>query len=170
MKHCELELHIKRQHQTEKDYECELCDKRFVLKWRMLKHQESHRDPRQKKCHYFNNRKTCPFDELGCMFAHETSEMCKFDNICCNKLCPFQHTINQQENQNSDDNEEKDIAGEKELNLTDEYDDDEMEMEPKYFQTSTPKKREIECEGGIELGFSSCSTSGSFGGANSRFS
>ena len=80
------------------------------------------------------------------MFAHETSEMCKFDNICCNKLCPFQHTINQQENQNSDDNEEKDIAGEKELNLTDEYDDDEMEMEPKYFQTSTPKKREIECE------------------------
>ena len=81
MNNCELELHIRSQHDKAKDYESDLCDNRFVLKWRMLKHQESHKDPGRKKCNYFNNGKTCQFDKIGCMFAHKTSEMCRYDQI-----------------------------------------------------------------------------------------
>ena len=150
MKNCELELHIKNQHEKVKDYECDLCDKRFVLKWRMLKHQESHRDPGKKKCHYFNNRKTCPFDEIGCMFAHETSEMCRFDKICNNKLCPFQHTINKYEIQNNEEQNEVKTKEAENFNFSDNFNDHEMEMEMEMeqnnFQTSTPKKRKYECE------------------------
>ena len=144
MKNCELELHIRSKHEEVKDYKCDLCDKRFVLKWRMVKHQESHRDPGRKKCHYFNNRKTCPFDELGCMFAHETSEVCRFDKICKNKLCPFQHT--EQEKQNNDKEKEVETKEADKFNITDNYDDLEIEMEQSNFQTSTPKKRKDECE------------------------
>ena len=105
MKNCKLEVHIRNEHEHVKDYKCDVCDKGFVLKWRMLKHQDCHRGPGKKKCHFFNNRKTCPFEEIGCMFAHEASEICRFDNICDNQLCPFQHKINQHENQSK--NEQK---------------------------------------------------------------
>ena len=72
------------------------------------------------------------------MYAHTKSEMCKFYNICGNKLCPFQHTINEQENQNSDDIHEKiNKANEKEVGtkdsdeceFTDNFDEHEMRME-----------------------------------------
>ena len=92
MKNCELEVHIKNEHVKVKEYTCDMCDKIFVLKWRLLKHQETHKDPTRRKCHYFNNEKDCPFEEIGCMFAHEDSEFCKFDQICCKKLCFYQHT------------------------------------------------------------------------------
>ena len=144
MKNCELELHIRSKHEKVEEYECDLCEKRFVLKWRMVKHQESHRDTGRKKCHYFNNRKTCPFDEIGCMFAHETSEVCRFDKICKNKLCPFQHTITEQEKQNND-KEKIETNVTEEFNITD-SDDHEIEMEQCNFKTSTPKKRKDECE------------------------
>ena len=29
---------------------------------------------------------------MGCMFAHEKSDMCKFDNKCTSILCSFGHT------------------------------------------------------------------------------
>jgi hypothetical protein len=47
---------------------------------------------RIKKCHYFNNKLACPFNELGCMFAHELSEMCKFNKKCKAYLCPNQRS------------------------------------------------------------------------------
>ena len=112
----------------------------------MQKHQESHRDSERKKCHYFNNQKTCPFDEIGCMFAHETSEMCRFNKICNNKLCPFQHTRNQYGNQNKI--EENYLKGKEaeHFDFTDNFNEYKMEMEPSNFQTSTPKKRKNKCE------------------------
>ena len=64
-KNCDLEVHIKSQHETVKDYKCDLCDKSFVLRWRMLKHQESHRDHKRKKCHYFNNIKHAHLTKSG---------------------------------------------------------------------------------------------------------
>ena len=91
MKNCELEVHIKNQHEV-KEYTCDFCDKTFVLQWRLLKHQENHTNPTWKKCHYFNNEKDCPYEEIGCMFAHEASEICKFGQMCSNKLCSYQHT------------------------------------------------------------------------------
>jgi hypothetical protein len=48
---------------------------------------------------------TCPFEEMGCMFAHETSDMCKFDKKCTRNLCSFGHTSIEEE---SDDKENED--------------------------------------------------------------
>ena len=70
---------------------CENCDKEFILKWRMRKHQKNHTNKSLRKCHYFNNNLTCPFAEMGCIFAHEPSKMCKYDAKCTNHLCSFQY-------------------------------------------------------------------------------
>ena len=50
-----------------------------------------HTNQGTKKCHYFNNAKTCPYEEVGCMFLHESSETCYLSKNCKNKLCPYQH-------------------------------------------------------------------------------
>ena len=44
-----------------------------------------------KKCHYFNNSKICPIEDIGCKFAHEDSEKCYFFDRCRNQLCQFKH-------------------------------------------------------------------------------
>ena len=44
-----------------------------------------------KHCHYFNNGKNCPFEELGSTFLHELSELCKF-KTCRNALFKFKRT------------------------------------------------------------------------------
>jgi hypothetical protein len=71
-------------------FDCEICAKTFVFKWRMRKHVEGHRNPNV-KCHYFNNNKSCHYEDLGCMFVHERSETCKFLERCTKKMCQFQH-------------------------------------------------------------------------------
>ena len=190
-KNCELEVHVINEHQSVQKFQCDLCDKTFVLKWRLRKHQMSHLDEERKKCHYFNNGKNCPFDEIGCMFAHEASKMCMFDKSCSNKLCSYQHSTSSNKNLESEkfkskeDNENSYIC--EDLHS---------------FEASTPKKS-YECEdceneseecvecivkrvrgrhGGVttasrtstlgcsELESSSCSTSGCSGGARSSFS
>ena len=182
MKNCELEVHIKNQHKKVKEYTCDLCDKTFVLEWRLIKHQENHKYPTRIKCHYFNNEKDCPFEEIGCMFAHEESGVCKFGQMCGKKLCSYQHTTSQYKTQGR--------------SKVWSY----HEMESSIFKTSTPKKINecedcadksecVECivkrvqerHGGVttapctptpgccDLGSSSCSPSGC-GGASSSFS
>ena len=89
-KNSELEMHIEICHVSTERYKCEKCNKTFVLKWRLTKHQENHTGI-NKKCHYFNNKKVCPYEEIGCMFDHSLSEICIFGKSCLNKLCPFQH-------------------------------------------------------------------------------
>ena len=42
-------------------------------------------------CHYFNNRKVCPFETVGCMLPHKLSNECRYGTTCRNKLCSFQH-------------------------------------------------------------------------------
>ena len=44
-----------------------------------------------KCCHYFNNEKHCPYENIGCMFLHQDSENCYFGIRCKNKLCQFKH-------------------------------------------------------------------------------
>ena len=84
-----LENHLIK-HET-KGYKCDECEKTFHLEWRFHKHQLSHNSTTIRKCHYFNNDKICPFEEIGCMFMHETSSKCKYDKLCRLKLCSFQH-------------------------------------------------------------------------------
>ena len=71
-------------HDSIEKYSCEHCDKQFVLKWRLQKHQQIHTQHKTKKCHYFNNGKICPYENIGCMFEHSSSELCKY-GIQCNK-------------------------------------------------------------------------------------
>ena len=52
---------------------------------------ENHSYQNGTKCLYFNNFKTCPNEEVGCKFLHETSEKCYFSDKCENVLCQYQH-------------------------------------------------------------------------------
>ena len=95
---CELEMHIKTSHKQTKEYKCEKCNKIFLLKWRLSKHEAIHDiGLKTKICHYFNNNKACPYEELGCMFAHIESDVCKFKSLCSNKLCSYKHSIPEKE-------------------------------------------------------------------------
>ena len=91
-KNFELELHIKSDHASPEIFQCEVCDKTFVLKWRLDKHKRNHSDQKRKRCPYFNNNLVCPFSDLGCMFEHAPSVKCMFDNKCSVKLCQYQHS------------------------------------------------------------------------------
>ena len=90
----DLEVHIKTKHEPNGKYKCETCGKTFALKWRLKKHQENHDSLKARKCHYFNNEKVCPFEEIGCMFDHTLSEMCSYGQSCSHRLCSYQHAYN----------------------------------------------------------------------------
>ena len=87
----ELEVHIRNKHKAIQEFQCEMCDKKFVLAWRLQKHRSNHTEQETKKCHCFNNDKPCPYEEVGCMFAHEPADMCKFGKLCKNDLCSYKH-------------------------------------------------------------------------------
>ena len=87
----DLEKHILQCHDSVKKFNCDKCGKTFALKWRLQKHQKIHTENKLQKCHYYNNMKICPFEEIGCMFEHSLSESCKFGKECNKKLCSFQH-------------------------------------------------------------------------------
>ena len=48
-----------------------------------------HKATKKIRCHYYNNTKPCPFDEIGCMFLHEKSKLCKNADSCQMKLYQF---------------------------------------------------------------------------------
>ena len=80
-KNSDLENHLEKDHNVEK-FECENCDKKFALKWRLAKHEKMHIRKNRKKCHYFNNQKACPFEKLGCMFEHSAAGECHNGSFC----------------------------------------------------------------------------------------
>jgi hypothetical protein len=94
-KTCDLEFHIKVNHDSVETIQCDKCDKTFALEWRFKKHQEIHTNKNIRKCHYFNNQKCCPFEVIGCMFDHSLSAECKYGEKCKKKLCSFQHKKNE---------------------------------------------------------------------------
>ena len=55
-----------------------------------MKHQQGHQAD-SRFCHYFNNKKECPYIELGCTFKHLAAPQCKYGSSCNRKLCQFQH-------------------------------------------------------------------------------
>ena len=95
-----LELHLKN-HEVE-CFKCKVCDKSFHLKWRLEKHESAHNLLNVKFCHYFNNGKQCPYEEVGCMFKHEHAERCRYNYSCKNKLCQFQHSNQETEKDDND--------------------------------------------------------------------
>ena len=88
--HWKFEKHLK-EHGKSKEFKCESCDGTFYTEWRLKMHTKSHEDGDIKFCHYFNNFKVCPYEELGCMFKHAESMNCKYRDRCNNRLCQFRH-------------------------------------------------------------------------------
>ena len=88
----QLEIHLKT-HNALKDFKCEDCGKEFYLKWRFSQHMKTHKSPKVKHCHYFNNNKVCPYEEVGCKFQHKKSSEFRNRNNCKTRLCAFQHSI-----------------------------------------------------------------------------
>ena len=82
-----LKIHLK----SQKKFECYQCGKSFVLEWRLKKHMSIHYSFEIKGCHYFNNDKECPYENIGCMFSHQLAGICKYAKSCKNSLCSFQH-------------------------------------------------------------------------------
>ena len=85
-----LELHSKT-HEEIVPFKCDICEKHFYSKWELKKHEESH-DKIGKFCHFFNNGKNCPFEEIGCKFQNALANKCRYDRKCNIKLCQFQHS------------------------------------------------------------------------------
>ena len=88
----DLESHIDLSHDSVKKFQCDHCDKTFVLEWRLRKHKKMHKQQKIINCHYFNNKKDCPFEKIGCMFMHTFSKMCKYGKNCDKLMCSFQHS------------------------------------------------------------------------------
>ena len=89
-----LELHYKCHEEKAREFKCNQCDLYFYVKWRLDKHVESHQQKNNYFCHYCNNDKNCPFEEIGCKFQHKKSKLCWFADNCKAKLCPFIHKEN----------------------------------------------------------------------------
>ena len=90
-----------KKHEGIKKFKCEECEKEFHIEWRLKRHKEVH-DIKTKKCHYFNNAKTCPYEEIGCKFAHRVSENCYYQRNCRNQLCQFKHDFNDKVNKDAE--------------------------------------------------------------------
>ena len=85
----ELEMHLVT-HQEATKFECDNCGQSFFSKWRLKKHVEGHQKQRR-CCHYFNNKKECPFEKIGCKFNHIPSNNCKFGSQCERPKCQYKH-------------------------------------------------------------------------------
>ena len=89
-RNCDLEAHLEG-HKREKEFKCEVCGKGFYLNWRLRRHKEVHQTQSNARfCHYFNNSKPCPYEDIGCMFIHSKAGKCKVAS-CSFSLCQFEH-------------------------------------------------------------------------------
>ena len=96
-----------------------------------------HTENNIKNCHYFNNRKKCPFEKLGCKFLHAVSKICELGQTCKRYLCPFRHTTDKKVASNDTEMEDAEVDSIDENDTTDEYNS---------FVTSTPQTNQFDCE------------------------
>ena len=87
-----LEKYLKT-HSTSTSFKCNECNKTFYLKWRLKHHIKGQEEYFVKFCSYFNNHKECPYQDVGCMFRHEDSPHCRYQEKCTSKLCQFKHSL-----------------------------------------------------------------------------
>ena len=146
-----------REHVIEKRFPCNLCDKSFVLNWRLQKHIKGHQDENVKFCHFFNNSKRCIFEETsGCMFRHEIAPQCKNTNKCYYKKCQFSHNsdnfnestfeVEEDESKEEDNNLENNSV-EKAVRCDYGYCDLQQNV---YFKTRSDLKIHLRCQHGNE--------------------
>ena len=90
-KFIDLENPIQICHENHHVFECDKCEKGFILKWRLKKHMRLHAETNIKTCHYFNNNRNCPYEKRGCKFRHSVSKICELMSKCTRSLCPYRH-------------------------------------------------------------------------------
>ena len=66
-----LEEHLVNVHKKEQLYKYNLCEARFLSKWRHDKQIASHENKEARMDHYYNNNKECPYFKNGCLFQHK---------------------------------------------------------------------------------------------------
>ena len=82
-------------------------------------------------CHYFNNNKSCPYNEIGCKFIHRKSKYCINKDKCQQKLCCYQHPKNNfTENSISD---QENLSDKMEISLDDSIEENYEENENKLY-------------------------------------
>ena len=89
-----LEQHMLDDHGTVLKYLCKECGKGFHFRWRLNSHMKMHNSEirdKIRKCHFFNNKKECPFQVIGCKFRHEEAANCKYRDQCKFEKCQFRH-------------------------------------------------------------------------------
>ena len=99
----DLKLHVKENHP--KYIRCDYCDDNFKESWQYETQLKLTPKPRTTNvmcvenvsfwtgdCHYYNNKKVCPFDAIGCKFNHKISKECENQVDCRIKLCSRQHS------------------------------------------------------------------------------
>ena len=91
----QLELHLE-EHKKKKQFNCEICGKEFFLEWRKKKHMKIHSET-PKVCKYFDKTQPCPYEQIGCMFSHETND-------------PLKDTKEQREAEEMETNENEDFT------------------------------------------------------------
>lgn len=69
---------------------CDQCDKSFKCLELKKKHVLISHENHKIYCHFFNNAKTCPYEE-ECVFLHENSGNCKYGYSCDRNYCMFKH-------------------------------------------------------------------------------
>ena len=94
---CEREFHeewMRRAHmKTHEKFKCEQCEKSFKYLDIKKKHVLISHENVKLYCHYYNNEKTCPFED-ECIFLHEDAKYCKYNLICERNFCMFKHRKN----------------------------------------------------------------------------
>ena len=70
LRNSDFENRMTETHGVEKPFQCDVCSKTFLLEWRLKKHELIH-IKRTKTCNFFLSKTPCPFNDIGCKFAHE---------------------------------------------------------------------------------------------------
>ena len=104
-----------------KEYKCEQCSKTFPYLNIKNKHIQISHENLKLYCHFYNNKKICPFDE-ECVFLHEDADICRYWTTCERDL--FKH-----EDLEDIVNGESAIAKDSIWNVIDETENDERVIE-----------------------------------------
>ena len=72
------------------NFKCNQCSKTFKTEDIMEKHVRISHENIQIYCHFFNNDKTCPY-ENECIFLHDVAGLCRYGVLCERNYCMYKH-------------------------------------------------------------------------------